>query len=291
MKNLSSKDVVKDILNKSGFKFSKSLGQNFLIDDSVLDSIVYGAELSDEDYVLEIGPGFGTLTQKLCKNAKKVVAVEIDKTAIPILEDNLKEFDNIKIINDDVLKLDLKKLCDEEFEGKSFKVVANLPYYITTPIVMALLENSLNISMLVVMVQKEVAQRFSAKPNKKDYGAITLSVDYYCDTEMVCDVPPHCFMPPPKVTSAVIKFIVRNEKKVSPKDEKLFFNIIKAAFGMRRKTLLNALSNSGCINLTKEEICNVLEECSVDPKRRGETLDIFEFCTLSDKFFEKIQKK
>jgi len=158
-------------------------------------------------------------------------------------------------------------------------------------LVMALLENSLNISMLVVMVQKEVALRFSAKPNKKDYGAITLSVDYYCDTEMVCDVPPHCFMPPPKVTSAVIKFVVRGEKKVSPKDEKLFFNVIKAAFGMRRKTLLNALSNSGCINLTKEEICTALEECSVDPGRRGETLDIFEFCALSDKIFEKIQKK
>ena len=220
-----------------------------------------------------------------------MVAVEIDKTAIPILTENLSDFDNIKIINDDILKLDLKKLCQEEFEGKSFKVVANLPYYITTPIVMALLENGLNISMLVVMVQKEVALRFSAKPDKKDYGAITLSVDYYCDTEMVCEVPPHCFMPPPKVTSAVIKFIVRDEKKVSPIDERLFFNLIKAAFGMRRKTLLNALSNSGCINLSKEDINSTLEECDIDPKRRGETLDIFEFCKLSDKISEKISKK
>ncbi len=291
MRNLSSKDVVKDILNNTKFRFSKSLGQNFLIDDSVLDSIVYGAELDEEDCVLEIGPGFGTLTQRLCKYAKKVVAVEIDNTAIPILEENLKDFDNLKIINGDILKIDLHKLSQEEFEGKPFKVVANLPYYITTPIVMALLENKLDISLLVVMVQKEVAMRFSSEAGKKDYGAITLSVDYYCDTEMVCDVPPSSFMPPPKVTSSVIKFIPRNEKKVSPKDEKVFFSLIKAAFNMRRKTLLNAISGAGGFGLGKEEIQNILLECSIEPTRRGETLDIFEYSLLSDKISEKISKK
>lgn len=285
MKNLASPKVIKEILEESGFKFSKSLGQNFLIDESVLDKMISGSGIDENTNVIEIGPGFGTLTQRLCMNAKKVVAIEIDKSAVPILEKNLEEFDNLKIINDDVLKCDLEKIIADEFGGENIKIVANLPYYITTPIIMHILESKIKTDSLCIMIQKEVAQRIAAKPSCKDYGALTVAVNYYSEPRLICHVPPSSFIPMPKVSSSVISLDIRDAAPVSLKNEKGYFKVVKAAFGQRRKTLLNALSNSGAIPLSKEEILNVLKECGIDEKRRGETLSLQDFANISNLIF------
>jgi len=285
MKNLASPKVIKQILEQSGFKFSKSLGQNFLIDESVLDKMIAGSGIDENTNVIEIGPGFGTLTQRLCMNAKKVVAIEIDSSAVPILEKNLEEFDNLKIINDDVLKCDLEKIIEEEFGGENIKIVANLPYYITTPIIMHILESKIKTDSLCIMIQKEVAQRIAAKPSCKDYGALTVAVNYYSEPRLICHVPPSSFIPMPKVSSSVISLDIRKYPPVNLKNEKGYFMVVKAAFGQRRKTLLNALSNSSAIPLSKEKIQNVLKECGIDEKRRGETLSLQDFADISNLIF------
>ena len=285
MKNLASPKVLKEILAESGFKFSKSLGQNFLIDENVLEKIISGANIDKSTNVIEIGPGFGTLTQRLCLNAKKVVAIEIDKTAIPILENNLCDFDNIKIINDDVLKCDLKKIIEDEFGGGRVTIAANLPYYITTPIIMHILESRIDAKNLCIMIQKEVAERIAAKEGTKDYGALSVAVNYYAIPRMICTVPPSSFIPMPKVSSAVISLDIRKEPPVAVNSEKGFFKLVKAAFAQRRKTLLNALANSSAIPMSKEEISNVLIECGIDEKRRGETLTLQDFADITNKIF------
>lgn len=284
MRNLSSPKVIKEILAQSGFRFSKSLGQNFLIDDNVLDKICEG--IDSDTNVIEIGPGFGTLTQRLLLNAKKVVAIEIDKTAIPILEDNLKEFDNFTLINDDVLKCDLDKIISEHFGSGRVKIVANLPYYITTPIIMHILESRVRIDELRIMIQKEVAMRISAKEACKDYGALSIAVNYYAEPRIICNVPPSSFIPAPKVSSSVISLAIRTEPPVELNSEKGFFKLIKASFGQRRKTLLNALGNSPSIPLGKEELSDILARCGIDAKRRGETLSMEEFARLSNEIFK-----
>ncbi len=286
MKNLASVKVIKEILESSGFHFSKSLGQNFLIDENVLESIVSSSGIDSETSVIEIGPGFGTLTQRLLMKAKKVVCIEIDSSLVPILEDNLSDFDNLKIINADVLKCDLKRIIEDEFDGEKVKVVANLPYYITTPIIMHLLEENLNIDSITVMIQKEVALRLGAKEGTKDYGAITLSVNYHSIPEIITHVPPSSFIPQPKVSSTVIKLSLRDEKKVKVTNENLLFSIIKAAFGQRRKTLLNALSNSPLVPLSKEKVSECLISCDVQPTRRGETLSLEEYAKICQKMLE-----
>ncbi len=285
MKNLASPKVLKEILAESGFKFSKSLGQNFLIDENVLEKIISGANIDKSTNVIEIGPGFGTLTQRLCQNAKKVVAIEIDKTAIPILKNNLEDFDNINIINDDVLKCDLKKIIKDEFGGGSVTIAANLPYYITTPIIMHILESRIDAENLCIMIQKEVAERIVAKEGTKDYGALSVAVNYYATPRMICHVPPSSFIPMPKVSSAVISLDIRKEPPVSVNSEKGFFKVVKAAFAQRRKTLLNALSNSPAIPMAKDEILNVLIECGIDEKRRGETLTLQDFADITNRIF------
>ncbi len=286
MKNLADVRVVKEILAESGFKFSKSLGQNFLIDENVLDKMIENGGINKDVNVLEIGPGFGTLTQKLCQNAKKVVAVEIDSTVIPILTRNTEEFDNLKIINADVMKTDLKKLIADEFGDEPVKVAANLPYYITTPIIMMLLENELKVDDIIIMIQKEVADRIAAKPCTKDYGALTVAVNFYSSAEVIVNVPPSAFIPQPKVSSSVIKLEVRNEAPVNVKDKKNYFKVVKAALGQRRKTLLNAISNSGITNMPKDELSAMLESIGISCQRRGETLTLEEFANISNTIFE-----
>lgn len=281
MKKLTSPAVLKQILADSGFRFSKSLGQNFLISDSVLEDMIYSAGIDDTSNVLEIGPGFGTLTQQLCLHAKKVVSVEIDETVIPILKDNTAEFDNLTIINGDIMKTDIKKLISEQFGNEEVKVVANLPYYITTPIIMALLEQELPISMLVIMIQKEVADRIAAKPCTKDYGALTVAVNFYCEPSVICNVPASCFIPPPKVSSSVIMLTMREKPAVEVKDKKKYFSVVKAAFGQRRKTLLNALANSGVAG-SKEDVAELLQSVGIEPGRRGETLSLEEFALIAN---------
>lgn len=282
MKNLASPAVIREILGESSFKFSKSLGQNFLIDENVLEAIVESSCI-DRANVLEVGPGFGTLTQRLCANAKKVVCVEIDSAAIPILEDNLRECDNLKIIHADIMKTDIEKLSLDEFGGERIKVCANLPYYITSPVIMNLLNPALPIDDITVMIQKEVAERINAKPGTKDYGVLTLTVGYYAVSEIIVNVPPSSFMPPPKVSSSVIKLTMRQEPPVKVNDTDKYFAVIKAAFALRRKTLLNALS-SASLGKSKEEISAILEKTGIDPRRRGETLTDIEFALISNEF-------
>lgn len=287
MKNLASIGVIKEILASTGFKFSKSLGQNFLIDESVLDKIVQGSLIDKDTCALEVGPGFGTLTQRLCMAAKKVVAVEIDTSAVPILTDNLSEFDNLTIINEDVLKCDLSAIIKEHFGSDKVALAANLPYYITTPIIMHILEAHLNIESLTVMIQKEVAMRIGAKPGTKDYGALTVAVSYYSEPEIITHVPPSAFIPQPKVSSTVIKLNLRDKPPVEVTSEKGFFRVVRASFAQRRKTLLNALSNSGEIPLSKAGVKEVLAGCGIDPQRRGETLTLEDFAMISNKIFVK----
>lgn len=270
------------VLQKYNFSFHKKFGQNFLIDTHVLDKIIASAEITKDDMVLEIGPGIGTMTQYLACAAGKVVAVEIDKTLIPILEDTLSEYDNVQIINQDVLKVNLAKLAEEENGGKPIKVVANLPYYITTPIIMGLFENHVPLKSITVMVQKEVADRMQVGPGTKDYGALSLAVQYYAKPYIVANVPPNCFMPRPKVGSAVIRLERYEEPPVQVADEKLMFRIIRASFNQRRKTLVNGLKNSPEIQFSKEEIEAAIETLGKGVSVRGEALTLEEFARLSN---------
>ena len=270
------------VLQKYNFSFQKKFGQNFLIDTHVLDKIIASAEITKDDMVLEIGPGIGTMTQYLACAAGKVVAVEIDKTLIPILEDTLSEYDNVQIINQDVLKVNLAKLAEEENGGKPIKVVANLPYYITTPIIMGLFENHVPLKSITVMVQKEVADRMQVGPGTKDYGALSLAVQYYAKPYIVANVPPNCFMPRPKVGSAVIRLERYEEPPVQVTDEKLMFRIIRASFNQRRKTLVNGLKNSPEIQFSKEEIEATIETLGKGASVRGEALTLEEFARLSN---------
>ena len=275
-----------EVLQKYNFSFQKKFGQNFLIDTHVLDKIIQSANITEDDMVLEIGPGIGTMTQYLAQAAGKVIAVEIDKNLIPILEDTLSGYDNVCVINEDVLKLDLKKLADEENNGKPVKVVANLPYYITTPIIMGLFENEVPVESITVMVQKEVADRMQTGPGNKDYGALSLAVQYYADPYIVANVPPNCFMPRPKVGSAVIRLTCHQEKPVQVQDEKLMFNIIRASFNQRRKTLVNGLKNSQEIPFSKEQIEQALGMCGLSLSVRGEALTLAQFAQLANAFTE-----
>ena len=276
-----------EVLQKYDFTFQKKFGQNFLIDTHVLDKIISAAHITKEDMVLEIGPGIGTMTQYLAEAAGKVIAVEIDKNLIPILSDTLSEYQNVRIINEDVLKLDLRKLADEENGGKAIKVVANLPYYITTPIIMGLFENHVPVESITVMVQKEVADRMQTGPGSKDYGALSLAVQYYAEPYIVANVPPNCFMPRPKVGSAVIRLTRHKEPPVEVKDEKLMFDIIRASFNQRRKTLANGLNNSDKITCSKEIITEAIEKLGKGPSVRGEVLSLQEFASLSNDIFER----
>ena len=271
-----------EVLQKYQFHFAKKFGQNFLIDTHVLDKIVRAAEITPEDYVLEIGPGIGTLTQYLCESAKHVFAVEIDDNLIPILQDTLSAYDNVTVIHNDVLKLDINKLVEEKCEGKRIKVVANLPYYITTPILMGLFESHVPMESVTVMVQKEVAQRMQALPGGKDYGALSLAVQFYAEPYIVANVPPNCFIPRPAVGSAVIRLTRYQEKPVKVNDSTFMFKIIRASFNQRRKTLQNGLYNSSELRIPKEKTVAALEEMGLTPTIRGEKLSLEEFAKLSD---------
>ena len=276
-----------EVLQKYDFVFQKKFGQNFLIDTHVLDKIISAAEITKEDFVLEIGPGIGTMTQYLAASARKVFAVEIDKALIPILEDTLKEFDNVQVINQDILKVDIKKLAEEHNDGKPIKVVANLPYYITTPIIMGLFESQVPIDSITVMVQKEVADRMKVGPGTKDYGALSLAVQYYAEPYIVANVPPNCFMPRPKVGSAVIRLTRHEKPPVEVADEKLMFRLIRASFNQRRKTLANGLNNSPELSYSKEEIQQTIEKCGFKAGIRGEALTLEDFAKLANAFSEK----
>lgn len=271
-----------EILQKYGFSFQKKFGQNFLIDTHVLDKIIASANITKDDMVLEIGPGIGTMTQYLACAAGKVVAVEIDKALIPILEDTLSAYDNVTVINEDVLKVDINQLAEEYNNGRPIKVVANLPYYITTPIIMGLFEAGVPLSSVTVMVQKEVADRMQAGPGSKDYGALSLAVQYYAAPYLAANVPPNCFMPRPNVGSAVIRLTLHETPPVEVADERLLFQIIRASFAQRRKTLVNGLANSPELNYSKEEITGFLAACGFPATVRGETLTLSEFARLAD---------
>ncbi|HOH70085.1 MAG TPA: 16S rRNA (adenine(1518)-N(6)/adenine(1519)-N(6))-dimethyltransferase RsmA [Sedimentibacter sp.] len=281
---LYSPKVIMDILDRYGFKFSKSLGQNFLIDGNIIKKIVEIADLDENSGVIEIGPGFGTLTQVLCRKAKKVLAIEVDKSLKEVHRGTLN-YPNLKIIYEDFLKVDVNKLIEEEFQGLDVKIAANLPYYITTPIIMKILEEKYNISRIVVMVQKEVAQRLSAKAGTGDYGAITLAVRYRADTDIKMIVPNTVFMPKPKVDSAVVEFKILSEPRIKVMDEEMLFAVIKASFGQRRKTILNGLSNN--LNLSKEIIKDSLVCAGIDPGIRGEKLALEEFGRISDEISKR----
>ncbi|HEY5562186.1 MAG TPA: 16S rRNA (adenine(1518)-N(6)/adenine(1519)-N(6))-dimethyltransferase RsmA [Clostridiaceae bacterium] len=267
-----------DIVKKYNFRFTKSLGQNFLRDDTVLDSILEGANISPEDNVLEIGPGFGTLTKELLKISKKVMAVEIDKKLIPILKDELKEFENFYLFNEDILKCDLNSILGED----EVKVVANLPYYITTPVLAKLLSGHYNISSIIVMVQKEVGERINAKVGTKNYGGLSLMIQYYSETNIIRHVPPTAFIPSPKVDSIILKLDLLKEPRVKVNNEEDFFRLIKESFNMRRKTLWNSLKS---LEYSKEHMERVFMESNIDPNRRGETLTIEEFASISNLIF------
>lgn len=271
-----------EILQKYNFSFQKKFGQNFLIDTHVLDKIVKYSNITKDDMVLEIGPGIGTMTQYLCENARKVVAVEIDKYLIPILGDTLKAYDNVEVINNDILKLDLNKLVQEKNDGKRIKVVANLPYYITTPIIMELLEKHVPVDCITVMVQKEVAERMQAEPRSKDYGALSLAVQYYSKPEVVANVPPNCFMPRPNVASSVIKLDLYEEPEVKVNNEEHLFKLIRASFNQRRKTLANGIKNFQGLNYSREEVVSALNNLGIREDVRGEALSLQEFAALSD---------
>lgn len=284
MNNLIEAKNTIEFLKEHGISAKKRYGQNFLIDRRILDRIIAGSEITKDDTVLEIGPGIGTMTQALCEAAGRVIAVEIDKDMIPILEENLSDYDNYSIINEDVLKLDLNKAMGEE--KKRIKVAANLPYYITTPIIMQLLESGLSIESITVMVQKEVADRMQAKPGGKDYGALTLAVQYRSEAEVISNVPPNCFIPRPGVDSAVIRLRCYAEPPVKAKDEKKLFAVIKAAFAQRRKTLANALKNAPQLNLSREKVEQTLTQMGLTADIRGEKLSLSEFAELTDRLFD-----
>lgn len=278
-----------EVLQKYNFNFQKKFGQNFLIDEHVLDKIIRAAEITKDDYVLEIGPGIGTMTQYLACAAREVTAVEIDRALIPILEDTLKEYDNVSIINEDILKVDIAALAKEKNGGRPIKVVANLPYYITTPIIMGLFESHVPLESITVMVQKEVADRMQVGPGTKDYGALSLAVQYYAEPYIVANVPPNCFMPRPAVGSAVIRLTRHQKPPVEVMDEKLMFRLIRASFNQRRKTLANGLKNSGELNLSKEVITAAIEKLGKGNSVRGEALDLEEFARLTNIIKEEME--
>ena len=271
-----------EVLQKYNFNFQKKFGQNFLINTGILEDIIAAAEITKDDFVLEIGPGIGTMTQYLCESAREVIAVEIDKNLIPILEDTLSAYNNVEVLNDDILKVDIKTLAEERNAGKPIKVVANLPYYITTPIIMGLFESHVPIDSITIMVQKEVADRMQEGPGSKEYGALSLAVQYYANPEIVVNVPPSCFMPQPKVGSAVIRLTRHTQPPVDVENEKLMFQIIRASFNQRRKTLANGLNNFPGLNLSKEAIQQCIEELGVPATIRGEALSLAQFAQLSN---------
>ena len=282
MQKIATAEGTKAVLNKYPFVFQKKFGQNFLIDPHVLDKIIHAAEITKEDCVIEIGPGIGSVTQALIENAGKVISIEIDKQLIPILTEQFGDEDNFKLIHEDVLKVNLKELIEKESPNKKIKVVANLPYYITTPIIMALLEHELPIESITVMVQKEVADRFASGPGSKQYGAITVAINYYAKTYLVANVPQNCFMPRPNVDSAVIKLTLHEQPPVEVKNKKQLLKIIKAAFSQRRKTLLNTLMANGELGIGKDVLKNILDESGIGSTTRGETLSLEKFAMLSD---------
>ena len=281
MANLGIPSNTIEVLQKYNFNFQKKFGQNFLIDTHVLEKIIDASEITKDDCVLEIGPGIGTMTQYLAESAREVIAVEIDKALIPILGDTLKEYDNVTVINDDILKVDINRIVEEKNNGQPIKVVANLPYYITTPIIMGLFESHVPLKSITIMVQKEVADRMQVGPGTKDYGALSLAVQYYAKPEIVANVPPNCFIPRPNVGSAVIRLTRYEEPPVKAEDEKFMFNLIRASFNQRRKTLVNGLQNGG-LGLSKEKIVEALEEMNLPATIRGEALTLEQFAYLSN---------
>lgn len=280
MEKLSNPQVTIEIIKKYDFAFQKRFGQNFLIDGHVIEKIIKAADISKEDTILEIGPGIGTMTQYLAEAAGKVYAVEIDKNLLPVLDETLGEYDNVTVVNDDILKVDIKALLGDD--GENVKVVANLPYYITTPIIMGLFENHIPAKSITVMVQKEVALRMQAGPGSKDYGALSLAVQYYASPYIVANVPPNCFMPRPNVGSAVIRLTKWDNPPVKVKDEKLMFKLIRASFNQRRKTLQNGINNSSDLSFIKEQVVSALKEMGLSESVRGEALTLEQFAKLSD---------
>lgn len=286
MASLGNFQSTNEIIRKHNFAIQKKFGQNFLIDERVLEKIVNAADLDKEDYVIEIGPGIGTLTQYLCEKAGKVTSIEIDKELIPILTETLESYDNFELINEDVLKVNLHELVNKNNNGKPCKVVANLPYYITTPIIMSLLENRVPIESITVMVQKEVADRMMVGPGTKDYGALSLAVQYYAEPYIVANVPQNCFVPRPNVDSAVIRLTCHKKPPVDVMDEELMFKLIRASFNQRRKTLVNGITNYAGLDYSKEIITQALIDLGLSEKVRGETFDLNMFAALSDKIIE-----
>lgn len=282
VKPIATVEGTKEIISRYPFVFKKKFGQNFLVDPHVLSKIIQAADITKDDCILEIGPGIGCVTQQLLEHAGKVVAIEIDNLLIPILEDNFKNYSNFKLVHNDVLKVDLHQLFQEEANGKKVKVVANLPYYITTPIIMMLLENKLPIETITVMVQKEVAQRMDALPGSKQYGAITVALNYYASNRLVANVPRNCFMPRPNVDSAVIQLKLHEEAPVKVKDETLLFKLIRGAFAQRRKTLLNTLFSQGNLGISKDDLKAILDDSGIGSSTRGETLSLEDFANLTN---------
>ncbi len=286
MEKLSNPKKTIEVIQKYQFDFQKKFGQNFLIDGRVLEKIMDAADIGAEDFVLEIGPGIGTMTQYLAERARQVMAVEIDRNLIPILSETLSDYDNVEILNADILKIDLRKTVEEKNQGKPIKVVANLPYYITTSIIMELFESEIPVDNITVMVQKEVADRMQAQPGTKDYGALSLAVQFYAEPYIVANVPPNCFMPRPKVGSAVIRLTRHQNPPVEVKNKKLLFQLIRASFNQRRKTLQNGIKNFSGLSFSKEEVADALEQIGVSPTIRGEALSLEQFaelCSLLDR--------
>lgn len=279
-----------EVLQKYRFNFQKKFGQNFLIDTHVLDKIIDASGVTEDDFVLEIGPGIGTMTQYLCERAREVVAVEIDKNLIPILSDTLKNYSNVTVINEDILKLDICKLAEEKNQGKPIKVVANLPYYITTPIIMGLFESHVPIDSITIMVQKEVADRMQVGPGTKDYGALSLAVQYYAKPQILLNVPASCFMPRPNVDSAVIQLTRYEKPPVEVADEHLMFRLIRASFNQRRKTMTNSVGNSPELSVSKEQMAAALEKCGLSATVRGEALTLEQFAELANVLSEDTGK-
>ncbi len=286
MATLGSVQSTIEILQKYQFVFQKKFGQNFLVDKNILEKIIEAAEVTEQDCVLEIGPGIGTMTQYLAERAKSVTAVEIDRNLIPILHDTLSSYDNVTIMNEDILKVDIHRIVEEQNGGKPIKVVANLPYYITTPIIMALFEKRVALQSITIMVQKEVADRLQAKPGSKDYGALSLAVQYYASPEVIVKVPASCFMPRPNVDSAVMKLTRYDAPPTAAKEESYLFAVIRASFNQRRKTLVNGLANAGNLGVSKEMIVEALEKMGMSPTVRGETLTLEQFTELSNSLLE-----
>ena len=289
MAKLGTPQETIQVLQKHDFHFQKKFGQNFLIDPHVLDKIIEAAEVTKDDFVLEIGPGIGTMTQYLCEAARQVLAVEIDNNLIPILQETLSPYDNVEILHGDILKQDIHEIAEKYNDKKPIKVVANLPYYITTPIIMGLLESHVPLANITVMVQKEVAERMQAEPGTKEYGALSLAVQYYAKPYLAANVPPNCFMPRPNVGSAVIRLDCLNRVPIEVSDEKLMFRLIRASFNQRRKTLQNGLANSPELSFSKEEIKSALEAMELSPTIRGEKLSLAQFAALADEL-KKIQQ-